>query len=332
MVVFTNRDWCRPFYQLTKFYKGNYNPQLPVAFKKKRSVRRCLILANLIVTNFATGALAIEEKSPMGIPVIATDNSRCLDIHFQSCAPGLPAISGHGERSLALQARLQLEPEKGAVRASLLLPARPSGFSLAQENFISRGFGLTLQEEMLSRQADWAIRRLREPKTLYYRALVIPDTQKQHFAARPGYPPKPELEEPYGTALKDIVDTVRAESADTQSFTAAMLARLTGARPDENMDLFLADVKSRQDKLKLAQTLLAGAHIPSLQLHGLTMEEDVQRADIDTLFAVFNGEDWLVFDPRSGHMGLPPNFFIWWTGDAALASVSGAHLRDLQVS
>jgi hypothetical protein len=243
---------------------------------------------------------------------------------FKVVRLGYPPFPDTESAAWSLQARLQLEPEKGAVRASLVLPAGPSGFSLAQENFISRGFGLTLQEEMLSRQADWAIRRLREPKTLYYRTLVIPDTQQRNFAARPEYPPKPELEEPYATALTDIVDTVRAESADTQSFTAAMLARLTGARPDENMDLFLADVKSRQETLKLAQTLLAGAHIPSLQLHGLTMEEDVQRADIDTLLAVFNGEDWLVFDPRSGHMGLPPNFFIWWTGDAGLASVSGA--------
>ncbi|HLF29590.1 MAG TPA: UUP1 family membrane protein [Xanthomonadales bacterium] len=251
---------------------------------------------------------------------------------FKVVRLGYPPFPEMESAAWSLQARLQLEPEKGAVRASLVLPARPSGFSLAQENFISRGFGLTLQEEMLSRQADWAIRRLREPKTLYYRALVIPDTQQRNFAARPDYPPKPVLEEPYATALKDIVDTVRAESADTQSFTAAMLARLTGARPDENMDLFLADVKSRQDNLKLAQTLLAGAHIPSLQLHGLALKEDVQRADIETLLAVFNGEDWLVFDTRSGHLGLPPDFFIWWTGDANLVRVSGANLQDVQVS
>ncbi|HMB61412.1 MAG TPA: 7TM domain-containing protein, partial [Xanthomonadales bacterium] len=124
----------------------------------------------------------------------------------------------------------------------------------------------------------------------------------------------------------------RAESADTESFTAAMLARLTGAAPDENMDLFLADVSGRKDKIRLAQTLLAGAHIPTLQVHGLILDEDAQRADIATLLAVFNGDDWLVFNTSTGHQGLPSNFFIWWTGDRELVTVSGAHIKDFQIS
>ena len=245
---------------------------------------------------------------------------------------GYPPLPDTESVAWSLQARLQLEPDKGAVRASLLLPARPSGYTIAQENFISRGFGLTLEEEVLTRQADWAIRRLREPKTLYYRALVIPDTKHRSYASRPDYPPKPELEEPYATALDDIVEEVRAESADTETFTAAMLARLTGAEPDENMDLFLADVSGRKDKIRLAQTLLAGAHIPTLQVHGLILDEDAQRADIATLLAVFNGDDWLVFNTSTGHQGLPSNFFIWWTGDRELVTVSGAHIKDFQIS
>ena len=168
----------------------------------------------------------------------------------------------------SLQARLQLEPESGAVRVSLLLPTQPPGFSVTQENFISRGFGLTLDEEPLHRQADWAIRRLREPKALYYRALIIPDTRQPAFAGRPEYPPIPALEEPFATALRDIVADVRAESADIRTFTAAILARLNGAEADENIDIFLAELDSRKDTIDLAQTLLAGAHIPTLKLHG----------------------------------------------------------------
>jgi hypothetical protein len=245
---------------------------------------------------------------------------------------GYPPFPDMESTAWSLQARLQLEPDKGAVRARLLLPARPSGFEVAQENFISRGFGLTLEEDVLSRQADWAIRRLREPKTLYYRALVIPDTRLRAYASRPDYPPIPVLEEPYATALQDIVNDVRSESADTETFAAAMLERLTGAEPDENMDLFLADVVSNQDNIRLAQTLLAGAHIPTLQLHGLRLKEDVQRGQIETLLAVFNGDDWLVFNPVTGQQGLPPDFFIWWTGDREMVTVKGARLTDLQIS
>ena len=142
---------------------------------------------------------------------------------------GYPPLPDMESAAWTVQARLQLAPERGAVRASLVLPAQPSGYVVAQENFVSRGFGLTLEEQPLARQAEWAVRRLREPKTLYYRALVIPDTEKHSFASRPPYPELPQLEEPHATALKDLIETVRAESADTETFAAAMLARLNRA-------------------------------------------------------------------------------------------------------
>ena len=255
-----------------------------------------------------------------------------LILCFKLFRLGYPPFPDTESAAWSLQARVELEPGQGAVKAGLRLPVRPSGFSVAQENFVSRGFGLTLVEEPLHRQADWAIRRLREPKTLYYRAVIIQDTEHHPFAARPDYPPIPELEEPFATALKDIVAVVRAESADTETFTAAMLARLTGAHPDENMELFLADVDAWNGSIGLTQLLLAGAHIPTLRIHGLRLGEDVQRATMETLLGVFNGDDWLVFDPVTGQKGLPSEFFIWWTGDGGLLTVTGAHQRDLQVS
>lgn len=245
---------------------------------------------------------------------------------------GYPPFPDMESAAWTVQARLQLAPERGAVRASLLLPAQPSGYLIAQENFVSRGFGLTMEEQPLTRQAEWAVRRLREPQTLYYRALVIPDTEKHSFASRPPYPDLPQLEEPHATALKDLIETVRSESADTETFAAAMLARLNRAEPDDNAELFLADAQTPLDRVRLAQTLLAGARIPTLQLHGIRLADDTQRADFETLLAVFNGDDWLVFNPRTGRHGLPSDYLIWWTGDRPPVAVSGARLEDLQIT
>lgn len=245
---------------------------------------------------------------------------------------GYPPYPDMQSAAWTVQAKLELEPEEGAVRASLTLPSRPSGYTLAQENFVSRGFGLTVKEGKFNREADWAIRRLRDSRSLYYRVLVIQDTTHQSFAPRPDYPEPPALEEPFATAARDLVSTVRAESADTESFAAAMLNRLTGSAPDENMDLFLADVTSIRDRVNLAQTLLAGARIPTLQLHGIRLAKDDQRAGLETLLAVYNGDEWLVFDPVSAEEGLPPDFFIWWTGQDDLADVKGAHIKDLQIT
>lgn len=245
---------------------------------------------------------------------------------------GFPVLPDLTSKAWTVQVRLEIQPENGPVRAELKLPSRSRGFTLSRENFISRGFGLTLDEETFRREAHWAVRELREARTLYYRVTVIPETRQRRFAGRPGTVQAPQLEEPFATALVDIVARVREESADTESFTASILSRLNGAGSDENIELFLSEIKDPKELVALAQTLLAGAGIPSMQMHGVMLQNKVQRAAVRTLLAVYDGEDWLLFDPRTGRQGLPEGFMIWWRGDEPLAVVSGAQLQDVQIS
>jgi hypothetical protein len=245
---------------------------------------------------------------------------------------GFPAMPHDTSEQWLIQARLEIHPLEGPVRADLMLPVRSSGFMLSAENFISRGFGLTVEEGLFRRQANWAIRRLREPKILYYRATVIRDTQDRRFADTPDYPPTPRLDEPWAGALNDIVSEVRAESADVESFAAEVLDRMLEPNPGEDIRLFLEDADTVPERARLAQTLLAGAHIPTLLVHGVMLGSDVQYAPIKTLLAVHNGDDWLLFDPQTGQPGKPDNYLIWYRGEEELAAVSGARLEELQIS
>ncbi len=245
---------------------------------------------------------------------------------------GFPPLPDLESEVWTVQVRLEVQPEGGPVRVGLMLPSRSRGYTISNENFISRGFGLTVDEEIFRRRADWAIRHLPETKTLYYRATLIPEIRSRRFAQKPTPPEPPQLEEPYASALADIVEEVEAESADPESFAANILARLNGFGSDENTSLFLSDVDSPLDKVRLAQTLLAGAAIPTLLVHGVMLQTDVKRAPVRTMLAVYNGDDWLMFDPKSGHMGLPTGFMIWWRGNEELADVSGARLQDIQIS
>jgi len=245
---------------------------------------------------------------------------------------GFPLMPHSTSEQWIVQARLEIHPMEGPVRASLVLPSRSPGFMISDENFISRGFGLTLEEELFLRQADWAIRRLRESKILYYRATVIRDTQDRRLANTPDFPPAPVLEEPWAAALRDIVEDVRAESADIESFAAEILDRLNDPAPSENIRLFLSEVESPRERAELAQTLLAGAHIPTLLVHGILLGKDVHNAPFKILLAVHNGEDWLLFDPQTGQPGKPDNYLLWYRGEEKLATISGARLEDVQIS
>jgi len=245
---------------------------------------------------------------------------------------GYPPLPDQTSEQWNVQARLEIHPDQGPVLASLLLPSRSSGYTISRENFISRNFGLTIEDDLFRRQADWAIRRLSEPKTLYYRATVIPDTRQRRYATKPNYPPVPELEEPWSSALTDFVEEIRAESADIESFAAAVLDRLDDDSSDENIRLFMSEVDSALERAQLAQTLLAGARIPTLLVHGIMLQGDVQRAPVRTMLGVHDGDDWLLFDPQTGHKGKPEDFLIWWRGDEKLVTMEGAILHDLQIS
>lgn len=255
-----------------------------------------------------------------------------LIIAFKVVRLGYPMLPDQTSEEWTVQARLEIEPGEGPVRASLLLPVRSTGFTVSDENFISREFGLTIEDDLFRRQADWAVRHLSGPRVLYYRATVIADTRDRRFADTPDIPSMPELDEPWASALADFVREVEAESADVESFTAEVLDRLAGQPKDENASLFLADVKSPLEHARLAQTLLAGAGIPALLVHGIMLQADVQRSGVTTMLAVWGDDGWLLFDPQSGHQGRPDDFFIWWRGEEQLLNVSGAAVGDLQIS
>ena len=245
---------------------------------------------------------------------------------------GYPVLPDETGEQWLVQARLEIEPVKGPVRASLLLPVRSTGFTVTNESFIPRDFGLTLEENMFRRQADWAIRSLDSDRVLYYRATVIRDTRNSRFANRPEIPSAPELDEPWASAMADLVQEVKTESADAQSFAAEILDHLQNSPDDANWNLFLEGVESSLDYARLAQSILAMEQIPSMLVHGILLNNDVQRSAIHTMLAVWDGEHWMLFDPQTGQQGRPEEFMIWWRGMETLAGVSGALINDLQIS
>ena len=101
---------------------------------------------------------------------------------------GYPVLPDQTSEQWIVQARLEIEPVKGPVRASLLLPVRSTGFTVSNESFVSRDFGLTVEEDMFRRQADWAIRSLDANRTLYYRATLIRDTRQTPIRNPSGNP------------------------------------------------------------------------------------------------------------------------------------------------
>jgi hypothetical protein len=251
---------------------------------------------------------------------------------YKAAALGFPLAPRTEIEVWTLQARFSVDPRPEPVKATLQIPSDPPGFDILDENFVSRGFGLTTRKDEDSREAQWAIRQAEGRQALYYRARVTAGAGAAPRSKAPPTPDEPQLEEPFETAMVTLVSEVRSHSADASSFASEMLRRLNDPTPDENVELLRGESRSPGSRARLAATLLAKARIPARVAFGLELQDRQRYAVFTPWLEVHDGESWLYFDPAGGRQGLPENFFIWWRGDLPLIDVQGAFNPEVQVS
>ncbi len=245
---------------------------------------------------------------------------------------GFPLKSDLVEEAWTVQARLQMRAGTGPIRVEFQLPQATPGLGRLRESFISRGYGLAVEESGNDRVAHWTVRRASGQQSLFYQAVFYRDQFADFTAPQPPFPEVPELAEPYATAMQSIIDDVRRQSADVASFTTELLARINSSAPSEEVALFNSNPEFRGHPVRLARLLLAGARIPTEQINGFLLVDTDRRAQPERLLAVHNQRTWIVFDPVSGQRGLPERFLIWWVGDRPTVDVEGATLVALDWS
>jgi hypothetical protein len=231
-----------------------------------------------------------------------------------------------------VQARFTVDGHTRPVKAILQILSSTPGFTVLDENFVSRGFGLTIVEEDGGREAQWAIRRAAGRQTFYYQAVVTPELST---AGGPGPPTDVghhRLEEPHATAAEAVVAQVRAQSADVSTFTSELLRHLNDPEPDENTALFLSSGRSLGQRVEIAVSLLAAGEIPARAAYGLVLEEGERHAQFNPVLEVWDGDSWLWFDPATGEEGLPEDVLIWWDGDKPLIDVVGGSNPEVEIS
>lgn len=251
---------------------------------------------------------------------------------YKAAVLGFPLTPEEEAEVWTLQARFSIEARDGPVRAVLQIPDEPPGFTILDENFVSRGYGLTLRHRPTGREAVWTIRRATGRQTLYYRAVVVPGGAPAAELKPPGVPPYPDLEEPYQTAVEGLAADAYRRSADVASFTTELLRRLNAEAPEESVALLLERGRSIGQVASLARTVLAAAETPARVVYGLTLADRERYATFEPRLEVWNGERWAGFHPRSGDQGVPERYFVWWRGTVPLIDVTGAANPEVHIS
>lgn len=245
---------------------------------------------------------------------------------------GFPLLPAEESRLWTVQARFTVDSSTRPVKVILQIPFDPPGFAILDENFVSRGFGLTLVEEDDAREAQWAIREAAGRQTFYYRAVVTPDEGREGSLERPESVEVSSLGEPYDTARQTIVIQAKAQSADVRSFSTEILRRLNDPDPDENMELLLTSGRSPGRRAQLAVALLASGGVKARVVYGLELRDGERQAHFEPFVEIWEGSEWRWFDPVTGRQGLPEDLFLWWRGEAPLIDVVGGFNPEVEIS
>lgn len=246
---------------------------------------------------------------------------------------GYPLIPGTSADLWQIEVSLGFTPKDTGIKAALFVPNNTRNFAILNENFISRGFGLSTLRENGNRRAIWSVRTADGPQALYYRATVERYTASEADNAVQEPPEAREhgFEGAEFEVAKSILQAAQQQSADLDTLVA-QLVHLTNDPANENMALLLKGNRSLEARIDIITRLLALAYVPARAIHGLQLNEQRRHADMTTWLQVFDSGSWRVFDPQTGQAGLPNDFLVFWHGRKPMIEVSGADNATVDIT
>lgn len=242
---------------------------------------------------------------------------------YQVLVWGMPLTPDQTETLWTVEARVQFEATPGRpIIARFLTPDLAGRRIDLSESFVSRNYGVTVEDAGPNRQSVWSIRRAQGRQTLYYRLVV---TNRESQAKPRGDEalsvPAPRLVGPEKVAVAALLEEIRGRSANIATFTTAALKRLNDGT-DGNVRLLVGKERSVEKIASTAVLILNSANIPAREVHVIPLRRGTHPFP-ETLLAAYDGDRWIYFDVRESRRTARDDFLIWWEGDANLLELEG---------
>lgn len=236
----------------------------------------------------------------------------------------VPLTDSESVNSWTVEANLRFIAQKNMpVKASFTIPYMPPRYSILDEYFVSRNYGVTTNLVGYNREAVWTLRRSHGKQSLYYRAIFHESSHDDTYLEKPATLIKSEpLVENIKTAVDTIIQEARQTSADIQTFTQSVIKLLN--KQDGNSKILIHDPGNDSSIVNAIIMVLNQAKISVLPIEGIYLKEQ-NHAEFKPFLAVYNQKKWIYLNPRTGTLGLPKNFLVWQYGQAPMYDVIGGN-------
>lgn len=244
----------------------------------------------------------------------------------------LPFFPEEQTQIWAVEARISFDANKGPAKVDMVLPKRPQHYAIVDENFISGRYGMSIEDAETNRKVSWTLRRPKGNQSLYYRIQLLKEEQNTEAPLPVRYPDKKAYPAVMQTAVDALLEDVRSKSADTKSFTHELLLRLNSVDLDDNIRLLHQGAEKPNMWVQRVISILAGARIPARQANILILKDGIRHGKLTPWLQIYNGREWVAYDPKTGHQGFPKNSFIWYFGKDPLLEVKGGKHAKIEFS
>ncbi len=242
---------------------------------------------------------------------------------------GVPWTPGETRQVWDIEARIEFSATGEPVKVSLAAPGTQAGYTLIDESASSPGYGIAYTQSESGRRAEWSIRQAEGAQTIYYKTQFLEDKQAKVEPVLPADEPilKPTFDSSEEAAVKSIIELASQRSADNVTFTRELIKRLNDS--DNQSAALLLD---NLDKTELVSRLLSYAEIHNKVVGVIYLEDGRRRQSINKMVQVWDGKEWMLFDPQSGTHGKAEGMLVWDESNVSLLDVIGGKNSQVHFS
>jgi len=246
---------------------------------------------------------------------------------------GFPVRPGELTSMWEIEIRINFFATERPVKALLYVPGTTMNFSILNENFISRGYGVSISRSEGNRQVAWTKRNAKGQQTLYYRATVEKTAtgDVQPSARKTDVEPH-KFEGADLEAAASILQDARQKSADIVTLVSQLVEKMEDYENDDNVNLLMKGRYTLERKIESIIRILSLEYVPARMVHGLRLDEQYGEAAPLPWLEIFTGDRWQAVDPVTGAWESPEDYLILWRGEHKLVHLVGGENLDVDIN
>jgi hypothetical protein len=232
-----------------------------------------------------------------------------------------------------MEFKVQFQARGGPVKVGMYIPNNVHPYTIVDENFVSRGFGLTTIRKKGNRQAIWSKRESNGTQGLYYRATIQKlTTAKPETSIKVPQIETAEIDEATKAAAEGLLAEIRTHSADTDTLIAQLMQQLSQPEQNTNVALIVGSKPDLARRIDAAIIVLSLIEIPARVVHGIDLIATTRDAQLTTWLQIYKDLRWWYVNPDTGQQVEPETFIPIWRGDEEIINTKGVRKQTLKIS